>query len=478
MQLHNNWLSFDYNIYESIENNKLYKFVDTCDPSSFLIMSKKNKDFIMNYLKDKDPKYLGGEYGSKSYSYITYNINHDIYYDFYELEDDYFMVVYINTIADSYDDNGSRRYYICDGLDGIKQIINDYKNDIPKNILNESNSNKLYTQESNIQELLEDEDTDEPFTQDELTYLSGIGEFRFTNPGYGDLRVIIDSVTKRIKSFIIARKRDEYYYIVVDIMNSIEYFKCDTFEGVKQLIQDVLNKKLILNESNVEQSDKLYTLMDPQDLENITHYYNDYDSFGIGKLKYSDRLLELNNDDLNYLRSVGVISVVGSSYTKFKGIDLSLFIFRMPDEWYYIIDNHNLKCYKCDTFQGVKQVIAIHIKSNESKLYDEQDNIEFNRIVDDPYTDHPFSNREIEYLRTLGRVEILEPGYIIFFVDNIPDEYYGDNRVTIYKKPDEYYYVIFYHQKQNREKKLQKYRCDSFDGVKEVIQDIKRGELI
>jgi hypothetical protein len=90
-----------------------------------------------------------------------------------------------------------------------------------------------YADRDSILDLMEDATTDESFTEEELEYFK---DYRFhmvvSFPGYINIFVNSNKVG-------INKKSDEYYYVIffAGALNEYIYFKCDTFEGLKQLIE-------------------------------------------------------------------------------------------------------------------------------------------------------------------------------------------------------------------------------------------------
>lgn len=112
---------------------------------------------------------------------------------------------------------------------------------------------------------------------------------------------------------------------------------------------------------------QLYKCIDPQEFDESLYYVNDNQI-----LSYKEDLLRLNEEESKYLKDIGVITNYNSGYPEYKPHYTKLvfdnpsfkyrrhiFIFKSSDEWYYIDDDLNRVLYKCDTFEGVKQVIKL-----------------------------------------------------------------------------------------------------------------------
>ena len=98
---------------------------------------------------------------------------------------------------------------------------------------------------------------------------------------------------------------------------------------------------------------------DIEDIDYIIGYFEDGEGDGMYHLNDDIELLSIR--EINYLNTIGDVAIknhFGKDYIEFKvRKELELNIYKNSDELYYIIDLNNSLYYKCDTFEGVKQLI-------------------------------------------------------------------------------------------------------------------------
>lgn len=260
-----------------------------------------------------------------------------------------------------------------------------------------------------------------------------------------------------------------------------------------------------------ESSDVLYYALDHQEFNGLVSYIDDEDV-----IQYKPELQSLSEDEIKYLESIGgkVENIDGVPYNRFKidkikrGVtfNIKLFIFKMPDEWYYVTDPMNSVCYKCDTFEGLKQLIdrliesrgfAMRIvESNDDSLYHEVSDIDWNNMVIKDGINYNDFHKVVSSINDLNikgiemdlsKWENSYDKYNVHKIDclsiKIPimvAEFPNDKRklsyykvsyykeIVIYQLVDEYFALTILNLPGNKY-----YKCDTLDGLIQILKMIK-----
>ena len=164
----------------------------------------------------------------------------------YKLPDEYYLVSEIIPYHEiTLDASDGVNYYLCDELKGVMNllaVIRDGDEPIDEGKIFESND-KLYIQvpySIDFLQVMNDFNTSLEFTEDENKFFRYSGLDNKYSQGCVTLLIHGQYSSGDIR-FIIGKKEDEWYYISMTYKSYPKYlyFKCDTFEGVKQLINDV-----------------------------------------------------------------------------------------------------------------------------------------------------------------------------------------------------------------------------------------------
>lgn len=182
-----------------------------------------------------------------------------------------------------------------------------------------------------------------------------------------------------IESRIISNftKIDDEYYIIslFDRNNGLTYYyKCDQLDGLKRGIEDKINWRLMQSEYNsiyqqeIQENqswnevdsarsfdlDKAEKFTNSEWIEINNIFSSDYTSntyqspaagsYQQGIYKVFDIKINDNRNEIKFLYY---------SQSRYAGNDLRFVIYKLPDEWFFIVDRNRYKFYNCDQFDGL-----------------------------------------------------------------------------------------------------------------------------
>ena len=200
----------------------------------------------------------------------------------YKFDDEWYLIKHKEWVLrpNGIDDDVIWKYYKCDTFDGVKQFFMEIKssklNKMPffrrktyEGLFNFFNKKPIETPPVDIlyepitsSYMAEYEDNHQtiPFTKEENVYIKGLVK----DPSklvYKSGSVVLSSINfqdlfsinkNNKKEFLIKKYDDEWFFIIVfdpkikDInwRNKYSYYKCDTFDGVKQFFMEIKSSKL------------------------------------------------------------------------------------------------------------------------------------------------------------------------------------------------------------------------------------------
>ena len=243
--------------------------------------------------------------------------------------------------------------------------------------------NEFYTEISrnHFWRIVNDNDRNSPlwskFTIDEFNKLESLDqdplheEDAFTNEPESN-RFILSFSTTHIENaesieMDIYKTTDEWFYACVSIPSvSINYYKCDQFDGLLKLISSLDWNKL--NESKLEEYYNKKINESKEYYTKITQgeYYNgpgkwiklsDEEIYFLSKYRkdssYSPWLIYRFIHDVEFVHSVGRYRL---------GEKATIGVGKIDDEWFYVyfesIENNYAEYYRCDQFDGVIKLLS------------------------------------------------------------------------------------------------------------------------
>ena len=166
-------------------------------------------------------------------------------------------------------------------------------------------------------------------------------------------------------NFLIWKLKDEWYYVCRQIGGdgTNDYYKCDQFDGLMNLLKSLQNKYVKENlYSELSQNDD-FNIEDPNNFENfttsekniITDTLSDYISRKLAPIvlnslkpaKVEDSTICIYHRDFhNYMMDMGP-----------KAENSGFYITKFKDEWFYVYDYRTNKRYRCDQFDGLIKLL-------------------------------------------------------------------------------------------------------------------------
>jgi hypothetical protein len=249
-----------------------------------------------------------------------------------------------------------------------------------------------------------------------------------------------------------------------------------------------------------ESSDVLWCALSHQEFNEIIYPDGDY----------VDGIQSLSQQEIKYLETIGDFKYIDKvPYGIFHHVNMEsrIFIFKLTDEWYYITNPLQTIFYKCDTFQGLKQLIdrliesrgfamriAESIEDDDTILYHEVSETDWNDMVIKDGINFTDLDKVVSSINDLNIKDLSidttkwENGYDkynIYEIDclaiklpymdkSMPEDtnnwrrasYYKE--VVIYQLPDEYFALTIL-----IPGKYEYYKCDTLDGLIQALKIIK-----
>ncbi len=182
-----------------------------------------------------------------------------------------------------------------------------------------------------------------------------------------------------IKSEIIidfTKIEDEYYIISLFERNPdrligllpweqglrYHYYKCDQLDGLRRCIEEKVNWKINQIESlkNLKESQFWSEVLDGQyDFNKNCQKFTNSEWIEINNIFSLDYISNTYQSPIYKVFDIKIndnrneIKFLYYSQSRYKGNDTKFVIYKLPDEWFFIVDQNRYKFYSCDQFDGL-----------------------------------------------------------------------------------------------------------------------------
>jgi len=319
----------------------------------------------------------------------------------------------------------------------------------------------------------------------DMIYLSEMGFFRGGVPGkqtkYKDFMEIYLDAKRGARDIITVYKSvDEWYYVEKMILSKSfkpeQYYRCDQLDGLINCLEKLgVNKK----KSKISESLEL----DSNGFEEISK--REWNNLTGERIGTSFKPINFNKDnkDTKYLNSIG-FAILGTGNKpvvtkKVNGVFYS--VFRGSDEWYYVsisgvseeisFFSSPDRYYKCDQLDGLINCLNyLNVTGlNESLDYEQYfDKPIFSQLMecedyDVWWSTYEMLSKECIAFTSSQKEELRKMEFFIPEITNKVSRQFFTDTVSIYKMPDEWYYV-------GTDYKF--YKCDQWDGLLACLEKI------
>lgn len=263
----------------------------------------------------------------------------------------------------------------------------------------------------------------------------------------------------------ICKLNDDWFIVQINFTN---FYKCDTLEGVKEVVES--SDIQIIRESEEYINTKIDTSM-----------YVDLCKRSVEFNKYEIDILIALFDRPNFYFHKGTFDKYAntktSSYIRiYQYTNNFCEIYKIEDDW-YLLKIYNKGEFKCDTFDGLVEVITSHLSRlkstkkyvNESEEYINT-KIDYNvsrKVISDSI---PFTDNDFEYIKKeceLLDITVKKEKYINLDNNRITNDCivlrikYKLNNIKVFKLEDDWFIVFV---------STKAYKCDGLEGLIEVIK--------
>ena len=257
---------------------------------------------------------------------------------------------------------------------------------------------------------------------------------------------------------------------------SINYYKCDQFDGLLKLISS-------LDWNKLNESKEYYTKIDKEEYHSSRE--NNIEDFTPNEI---DVIQHLYNKEFNINKKQiywTVPCVIACKIIKDDGVGYTLLnIGKSRDEWYYVsfvsvIDGIMYSnYYKCDQFDGLISLLknvteCDSFTVNNWKELNESKEEYYTKIRERDYYKQKYnwielSDNELLILNKYG-IDPNSSSFIYRFTHDVEFVHsIGEAIISISRIDDEWFYVYFESKENNY---VEYYRCDQFDGVIKLLSD-------